>query len=309
MVHVTFGNHEITNGELIDINLAHQNIFISWNFLPDKSYTLLIYDIDVKDKSPFCHTLIINIPGMNLSKGNMIISYIPPSPPLNSLPHQYYINIYEQNIYIDPNIKFNREKFDIRMFVNKYELKLYDEFIFKVENKNKIKFSLNQKTTMSQYPKSLNKPILPMVPLTYSSYKSPVSPNLSRNVMSPQFKSSSHRHKHSGVQYFKESSQLTEEEEKYCRCILHVASEQPGQCNMEKAWFEKRDDRICYNPYAVCASRVGGSNKNCSINYQFENFPDDELRAYANLHGIKSPTPYSKNKMLDAIYEWKSINK
>lgn len=73
------------------------------------------------------------------------------------------------------------------------------------------------------------------------------------------------------------ATKLTEREQAYCQCVVHGAAKQPGGCNLENAWFEMRDGRECYNPYAVCASSVGASTRKCYENYNYNGMRDDEL--------------------------------
>jgi hypothetical protein len=170
------------------------------------------------------------------------------------------------------------------------------------------------------------KPVSPILSPIQSSNRLPTLPTGSFKPMSPirsstklatvetvatvpKFKSSNKRESTKGIKYFKDNTELSDEEQKYCRCVLHVASEQPGACNMEKAWFEKKDNRVCYNPYAVCASRVGTTTRNCSQSYEFGNLNDDELIAYANLHKIQATEPYNRSMLLDKIASWKQTEK
>lgn len=305
MVQIKFGTKEIQDGELITSDIAQQNIFITWNANLNKFYTLIIYDIDApypsprNTNSPYCHALITGIPGMDVAKGNMILPYIPPSPPIDSEPHRYYVNIYEQIFFIDTKMVVKREKFNIENFVKQYGLTLFDKMEFKVINKLS---TISQRSLIAFSPSQTR--TLPVLPSTTGIVSPIISPPIS-----PKFKSKRRKESTAGIQYFKVGTTLTDQEQKYCRCIVHVAAEQPGACNLEKAWFEERDNRICYNPYAVCAHTVGTTTRNCSENYKFDNFPDDELVAYANLHKIKSPEPYDRNIMLEKIYSWKAMGK
>jgi phosphatidylethanolamine-binding protein (PEBP) family uncharacterized protein len=113
--------------------------------------------------------------------------------------------------------------------------------------------------------------------------------------------------------YFKADSNLDETQKSWCRCVLHVSAKQRGACNVEQAWFEKRNDQSCYNPYAVCSKRLGTSVRTCGENYDFPSISDDELIAYAQLHQKKEPKisipdPYSREKMLDNIRKWKETS-
>ena len=49
-------------------------------------------------------------------------------------------------------------------------------------------------------------------------------------------------------------------DDKYCRCVVDVAARQPEACNLEKAWFERREGRKCANPYAVCHKSIQGES-------------------------------------------------
>jgi hypothetical protein len=127
-------------------------------------------------------------------------------------------------------------------------------------------------------------------------------------VSSPKFRSIGKRQSSSSVQYFKPGTTLTEHEQSYCRCVLHVAAEQPGKCDFERAWFQHMDGKTCANPYAVCAHSTHTSTRHCSENYNFENIPDDELEAYANLHKI-NVSPYNRALVLQKISALKSMGK
>lgn len=68
--------------------------------------------------------------------------------------------------------------------------------------------------------------------------------------------------------YFREDSTLTEEQKKYCRCVMHVS------------------DKKVDNPYAVCTKSVGRDTKvNCYPEYNFANIPLAESMAYLHREG------------------------
>ena len=114
--------------------------------------------------------------------------------------------------------------------------------------------------------------------------------------------------------YFKPDTKIDEDKKKWCRCVLKVAGKQRGACNVDKAWFETRDGQRCYNPYRVCAASVGTTYRKCSEHYDFENFSDEDLITYAQLHqnskdgiDIIIPEPYNRNTMLGNIKTWKDL--
>ena len=100
--------------------------------------------------------------------------------------------------------------------------------------------------------------------------------------------------------FFKRGSDLTEKEEKYCRCVLKVGEKQPESCNLSEKGRGK-----CYNPYAVCAKSVGTTSRRCGENYNFEELSDEQIKAYARLSKISIPRPYNRQEMLNRIYKWK----
>lgn len=104
--------------------------------------------------------------------------------------------------------------------------------------------------------------------------------------------------------WIKSNSSLTEQQKKYCRCVLQVAEKQPGSCNMEKAWFEQREGKECYNPYAICAKSVQTSYRGCGDEYDFNNLPTNLVTAYANLNNIKT-TGFERDDIIASIYRWK----
>lgn len=94
---------------------------------------------------------------------------------------------------------------------------------------------------------------------------------------------------------------LTEQEAKWCDCVLEVAAKQPGQCNLQKAWFQERDHRECYNIYAVCAHEIGTTSRRCDTYYNYDTLPDDQLIAYANLNQIPVKESVSRQHLISMI--------
>lgn len=81
-------------------------------------------------------------------------------------------------------------------------------------------------------------------------------------------------------------SDLSDEQQKFCSCVIDVAVKQPSACNFEKAWFEKREGAMCYNPFAVCAKSIGTSTRACNSNYNFDAMNDAQLEAFGNLYNV-----------------------
>jgi len=76
--------------------------------------------------------------------------------------------------------------------------------------------------------------------------------------------------------YFGEDASLTEQEKKYCRCIMHVAAKQSDWCLKQRAWGERRGNKTCYQPWSVCTkSTKRRAVVECSKNFDFSRVPDD----------------------------------
>lgn len=106
--------------------------------------------------------------------------------------------------------------------------------------------------------------------------------------------------------FFKEDSDLTEQQKKYCSCVLDVAGKQTPECLHQRAWRKVVAGEKCYMPWAVCAKSVGTTSRKCAANFNFFNMTDDQLKAYANLNRIDIPRPYNRNSMLENINHYKS---
>jgi hypothetical protein len=82
--------------------------------------------------------------------------------------------------------------------------------------------------------------------------------------------------------YFLPNANIPDNQQRYCRCILHVASKQPDWCLKSQAWKQIRGGKSCYNPYAICRSTVGATgDAECVKYYNLDNkyIPQNELTA------------------------------
>jgi hypothetical protein len=96
----------------------------------------------------------------------------------------------------------------------------------------------------------------------------------------------------------KVDSLITEQQKRYCSCIVSVANKQSPACNKDQAWYEVRDGTKCYNPYAVCTSSVGRDGRECAMHYNYAEFTDDQLKSMAALKGTDMPHPWSREQMI-----------
>jgi hypothetical protein len=254
-----------------------KDIKICWN--AKGLHTLMIYDINM---SNYLHLLIVNIPGNDILSGNVLISYEPPTQK-NKIEHRYVFEIYKQKYEL--NIRKNsRLNFRIDQFIEKNELTLFGNDTL-VLNFNTSKFKKQGAKQVSRVSsKSPSR-------VSRVSKTSKVSKSPSSHIIIP-------------------NTDLTEREQKYCSCLIDVAAKQPESCITEKAWFKKKDGKVCYNPYAICAKSTKTSSRKCSANYNYEAMSDDQLIAYADFHNVKLPKPFKRDKLISTIYEkLKSLGK
>ncbi|KAG8172804.1 hypothetical protein JTE90_022422 [Oedothorax gibbosus] len=75
--------------------------------------------------APFLHWAIQNIPGNQVSRGEVVSNYHPPSPPPYSDPHRYIILIYKQPGFItERSLKqAAKNNFNVKSFVQSQNLK------------------------------------------------------------------------------------------------------------------------------------------------------------------------------------------
>ena len=84
------------------------------------------------------------------------------------------------------------------------------------------------------------------------------------------------------------ANSLNADQQKYCRCLLHVAAQQDERCLREKLWFQNVNGKQCYNPYAICSkSTKRKGNINCFDNYNLpfiKHYYPSEYNGLMHLH-------------------------
>lgn len=95
-------------------------------------YTLLMIDPDVPSRNAplmrnFVHWMVVNIPGLDISKGSTRAEYVMPQPPPGTGFHRYIFFVFNQGISMrnfDENYSafIDRGKFSVRNFAAKYNL-------------------------------------------------------------------------------------------------------------------------------------------------------------------------------------------
>jgi phosphatidylethanolamine-binding protein (PEBP) family uncharacterized protein len=234
---------------------------INWDAMPGVYYTIIMYDVDSPYPSqpstaPYIHLLVTNIPGNDISKGQQLFGYMPPSPPSDSQPHRYVIGLYSQRMLIPTINLSNRAMFPLNQFISQYGLHFMESETIVYD------------------------------PIQTTFYVVAQEPTITYNPAHPLIRG---------------DTTLTESEQNFCSCVVDVAEKQPGACNLEKAWFEYRDLRMCYNPFATCAKSTGTSSRKCYENYNYQEFSDLQLTALANLSQIPTGSPIDRSGVIGQL--------
>lgn len=130
MVQVTLNGKEIQEGGKYQDELFGSNLNIFWQTDPAKYYSLLLIDL-TKNR---VYALVVNIPGVNLSAGQIILPLTPETEIRRNMP--VAVHVYEQPGLQTVNVsESNRFVFDSRAFAQKYQLKLVDSRNFELRQR------------------------------------------------------------------------------------------------------------------------------------------------------------------------------
>jgi hypothetical protein len=105
-------------------------------------------------------------------------------------------------------------------------------------------------------------------------------------------------------QYFRRDGILSGSELRECQCVLHVAAQQSESClsGLPKTAGHMVDNKRCYDPSMACTGSPDKPNlKKCLGTMNFDSVPDNELVAFAAMHGISMTWPYSRRKMIKRL--------
>ena len=102
---------------------------VSWNAVPDKLYTVLMWDPDAPASS-WIHLFVINTPSANLTQGQTLLAYEPPTPPSGT--HRYFVSVYQQPQKLEISAPAERGNFDVSAFVAKHALVKIGEKMIRV---------------------------------------------------------------------------------------------------------------------------------------------------------------------------------
>jgi len=129
------GGQSAANGnELTPTQVRNHPVDISWPVEEDVLYTLCLTDPDAPSREDFSwrefqHYLVVNIPGTDVSKGQVLHEYVGSGPPKGSGIHRYVWLVYKQPAELkcdEPRLSSRsaegRPMFSTRNFAAKYRL-------------------------------------------------------------------------------------------------------------------------------------------------------------------------------------------
>ncbi|XP_021968398.2 protein D3 [Folsomia candida] len=136
---VKYGHVAIDNGTRMTTNqVSEPPTTVKWNADPNKFYVLAMIDPDapayfVPLFGETVHWMVVNIQGDDISTGEQLASYLPPSPPIGGGAHRFVFVVYEQPELKGVRIGFtftekfdatvrSRYRFSMRTFANTYNL-------------------------------------------------------------------------------------------------------------------------------------------------------------------------------------------
>lgn len=309
---VRFGNRYVNFDDIIDSDQAQQPFDVQWGANTNFLYTLMLIDNDMpypnsNEDSPFLLALIVNIPDNNYEDGQIVIPYQMPTLYANSTVHKLNLLVFQQTRAIDqPLLNGNyqtRARFDVNQYQQQNGLISDYNFVFYVEP---LQLSIVNNNAIDIEPQQ---PLAPTgifahrynytIPATTASSCGCVGKSKTvQNYASQQSTSVDSPATAVAMQAkyqnprIRPDSQLTEQEQKYCSCVIQVEAKQGGG----------------YNPYAVCHSSVSGAGRpDCGDDYNWPMLTDAELIGYAKgkKGAIVIPQPYDRHQMLDNIKQWK----
>jgi len=168
----------------------------------------------------------------------------------------------------------------------------------------KAQFRDAQKVDVFNYANSIQQTPVTEELINYLSLASPpVTPRPPPEPVainfSQQHQGSPRRH---GQQheYFKSGAGLTADEEKFCRCQVHVMEKNDDTCVKSELGTHG-----CGNPFAIC-HRAGTYNRKCGESFDFTLFTLDELSGYVRQRIGPIPPNASREQLLAMIQQWKA---
>ncbi len=103
------------------------------------------------------------------------------------------------------------------------------------------------------------------------------------------------------AKYFLKSSTLSDRQQRYCRCLMHVSSKNSSACYNTPS---KLGTGRCYLPYSVCAKSTG-TKSHCLPSYNFKCIPTNELYSYSLFRNVPVSDKSSRNEIIDSLEKFR----
>lgn len=282
----------------LDVNEMDGGIEIIYPYTEISS--IIIYDESAPypedpKNSPYIHFLSTNIKGSVVSTGDELFSYVKPSPPKDSKPHRYIIKIYEQDTLLYEKISAKRNNFDLTKF-EEDKNPIYETYFIVHNSNGYVNNHKDNNVDTNNIEDDHND--------EYDSEEDDYT-NSSDEYDSEEDINENFIEDDNDIVYDIKNDRITNNkidnydndhngnDNRYCNCVLDVIKKQPKTCLSSKDWFNKRQGKTCYNPWAVCASTTKRSGP---CNYKYEDFDSDTLERYSLLN--KVPTKSKSRKEL-----------
>lgn len=110
------GARATEEGTVASMNATRAAPHVSWTPIPDTLITLIVWDPDAAAESrAWLHWLITNIHGNDLTSGQEIVPWAPPTPPAGTGVHRYIFGLFQQKWPIEIRVAdrplFNPKRF------------------------------------------------------------------------------------------------------------------------------------------------------------------------------------------------------
>ena len=124
--------------------------------------------------------------------------------------------------------------------------------------------------------------------------------------------------KEAKARYFLPGTPLNERQQAYCACLNHVSAKNPASCYVgpKPEWKKGPRSQQCLNPFSVCSKSTKRKGRfHCLKYYDFDNMPQDEVKAISALHGktVKEARKFiqdeykNKETWKQANYKWRNL--
>jgi len=120
---------EVNNGNELTPTQVKDEPSVNWTSEANQIYTLVMTDPDVPEAAApqVKHWLVVNIPGSDVSKGEVLASYVGSGPPKGTGLHRYIFLVYKQSSKLSADAekavgRMGRLKWVVKDFAKKYNL-------------------------------------------------------------------------------------------------------------------------------------------------------------------------------------------